>query len=253
MKSELVNKLRLSCDPVAVFFTDDKPENALEFKSGVRGCVASMLYTCASKGKTTVFDENTYGCPGGGVGLCFGNAFEKNNHPTEYLLSGGDEALAADGKTLDRSLGRGERFFESPELVAKWKANVPYTETGKKYVVFRPLSDVREDERPDLIFMYANPDQISALVIMSGAGRGKALNVLAPFAAACQSIVLAYQEIGKEQPNAIMGYFDISQRDRIPKELLSFTVTYDMFCELERGVPTSCLTTEAWEKIEGRQ
>lgn len=252
MKSELISKLGLTHEPVAIYFTDDRPAEAIGFKPGKRGCVASLLYACASKGIVAAFDEDSYGCPGGGVGLCFGDAFTKNNHPTEYLLSTGDEALAKHGKSIGRNLGRGERFFAGPELVSKWKAAVPYAETGKKYVVFRPLSKADDAETPDLVCMFANPDQISAFVIMSGFNRGEALNVLAPFAAACQSIVLAYQELGKERPKAIMGFFDLAQRYRIPRELLSFTIPYGMFLEFEDSLPESCLTTEAWKKIEGR-
>lgn len=252
MRYELIEKLKLKFEPVAICFTDERPESAIQFAEGKRGCVASMLFAASSKGKTAVFDEKTYGCPGGGVGLCFGDAFTKNNHPTECLLSTGDEALAQLGKTHTKSLGRGERFFASPELVNKWKSAFPYTEMGKKYVVFKPLSEVAEGSEPELVCIFANPDQISALVIMSGFNRGESLNVIAPFGAACHSIVLAYQEIGKERPKAIMGYFDISQRHRIPKELLSFTIPYSMFRELEESLTESCLTTEAWEQIEDR-
>lgn len=111
---------------------------------------------------------------------------------------------------------------------------------------------VEEGETPDLVFIFANPDQLSVLVILSGYYRGKALNVIAPFASACQSILLAYQEMGKEFPNAIMGYFDISQRRNIPKELLSITVPYKMFKELESGAVDGCMETSAWEKIQNR-
>lgn len=252
MNSELVKKLRLAFDPVAIYFTDEKPQNALQFEEGKRGCVASMLIACATNGKTAVFDAHTYGCPGGGVGLCFGNAFEKNDHPTVYLLSTGDEALKAHGKTLGRSLGRGERFYATPALAGRWKASMPYVETGKRYVVFRPLSLADETGPPDLVVIFANPDQLSALVVLAGFNRGTALNVVAPFVSACQHIVLAYREMEKDTPNAIMGFFDISQRHRIPKDMLSFTVPYGMFKEMEESAPQSCLTTKAWERIESR-
>ena len=110
------------------------------------------------------------------MGFCFGNAFQKKGHPTEALLSRGDEVLRQQGRDIGRSLGKGERFFAMPEL----------------------------------IIFFANPDQLSVLVILAGYYRGRALNVTAPFASACQSILLAYQEREQEFPNAVMGYFDIS-------------------------------------------
>ncbi|MGV8082708.1 MAG: DUF169 domain-containing protein [Coriobacteriia bacterium] len=251
MHSNIVDKLKFDLKPVAISFTDKKPANALQYEEGKRGCVAAMLVAAAKNGKTAVFDEKTYGCPGGGVGLCFGDAFTRGNHPTEYLLSTGDKALTAHGKTYSKSLGRGERFFATPELAGKWKAAFPYSEAPEKYVVFTPLSKVEEE--PDIICIFANPDQLSALVSLAGFSNGEALNVIAPFVAACHSIAYAYREIGTEHPVTIMGFFDISQRHRIPRELLSFTVPYRMFKEMDEVVEESCLTTEAWVELESRR
>ena len=252
MKSLLCEKLNFKFEPVAIFFTDVKPEITFQAEKGKRVCAASMLVAAATKGVVSTFDEDTYGCPGGGVGLCFGNGYKKNNHPTEALLSRGDEVLRQQGIQYSHSLGKGERFFDTPELVRKWADSVPYTQAPHRYVVFKPLHLVAENEKPDLVFFFANPDQLSVLVILSGYYRGKALNVVAPCVSACQSILLAYQEKGKEMPNAIMGYFDISQRCNIPQELLSLTVTYEMFLELERGAEDGCMETPAWDKIKNR-
>lgn len=250
MNSKLVEKLKFKMEPVAVFFTDEKPEGATQAKEGSRVCVASML-VAASKGKVVVFDEKTYGCAGGGVGLCFGDTYAKMNQPIECLLSTGDEALRETGKTSPRSYGKGERFFETPELADKWRRSLPFTETPEKYVVFKPLGKAGE-EKPDLICIFANPDQLSALVTMSGFYRGDIVNALAPFGAACHSILYAYQEIKKEKPKGVLGFFDISQRKSISKELLSYTVPYGLYMELERQIDESCLGTEVWEEIESR-
>lgn len=252
MKSVLCEKLNFKLNPVAIFFTDEKPKKTFQPQKGIRVCAASLLVAAATKNVISTFDEDTYGCAGGGVGLCFGNGFKKKGHPTEALLSRGDEILQQQGKDIGRSLGKGERFFDTPELVRKWAEAVPYTETQQKYVVFKPLHMVEDEETPDLVLIFANPDQLSVLVILSGYYRGKALNVIAPFASACQSILLAYQEIEKGFPNAIMGYFDIAQRCNIPKEILSLTVPYKMFQELEKGAIDGCMETPAWTKIQDR-
>ena len=251
MYSKLAEKLRFSLEPVAIYFTDERPEAALQFEEGKRGCVAAMLVASA-KGETAVFDDRTYGCSGGGVGLCFGDTFTKDNSPTEYRLSTGDAALAAAGKEQTASLGRGERFFATAELASKWRRGFPYAETAKKYVVFKPLGAADGAAPPDLICLFANPDQLSALIIMSGFNSGEALCAVAPFGAACHSIAYAYQESKKECPRGIIGFTDISQRHRIPKEILSYTVPYAMYLDIESGIDESCLTTGAWEKIEGR-
>ena len=72
MKSPLVDALQLSWSPVAVILSDTAPEGALRFKEGRWGCVGSTM-TAVAKGRTAVFDRATFGCPGGGVGLGFGD------------------------------------------------------------------------------------------------------------------------------------------------------------------------------------
>lgn len=252
MESILCTKLRFSLEPVAVSFTDRKPEGAFQAQPGRRVCAAAMLVAAGRKGTVSAFDEETYGCPGAGTGLCFGNGFVKKGMPIDALLSRGDEVLEARGETYFRSLGMGERFFDTPELARRWAESMPYAETPQRYVVFEPLSKLAEDARPDLVHIFANADQLSALVTMAGFFRGKPLNTLAPFCAACQSILLAYREIGREEPHAIMGFFDISQRAAIPKELLSFVVPFAMFREIERAAADGCLETPAWKALESR-
>ena len=66
MQSKLVNAIALATSPIAVILTDEKPEAALQFKEGGWGCVAATMLG-VSKGKTAVFDRQSYGCPGTGV------------------------------------------------------------------------------------------------------------------------------------------------------------------------------------------
>lgn len=285
MVSGLVERLGFELEPVAVSFTDVRPEGALQFEEGKRGCVGSML-VAAAKGATVVFDEKTYGCPGGGAGLCFGDTFAKRGHPVECLLSTGDEALATRGESFGRSLGRGERFFATPELVARWRSQFPFSEFVQKYVVFEPLSRVvwgTEEAveageavggegagaaeaavaggepaapvapgEPDLVCVFANADQLSVLVTHAGFLRGDDINVLAPFGAACHSIAYARREISAERPKGVLGFFDISQRHAIPKDLLTLTLPWQLFKQMDASADESCLTTEAWERIAGR-
>ncbi|WP_281253676.1 DUF169 domain-containing protein [Sporomusa silvacetica] len=68
MQSEIAQRLKLRYSPVAILFTNEKPQGALEFKEGRWGCVAAML-TAAAKGRRAVFSRTTFGCEGGGVGL----------------------------------------------------------------------------------------------------------------------------------------------------------------------------------------
>ena len=88
MESVLAQAIALQSSPIAVILTDEKPEGAVQFKEDVRGCVGASIVSVAG-GKTAVFDRQTYGCPGGGVGLGFGNCYADRDFPIEKLLSSG--------------------------------------------------------------------------------------------------------------------------------------------------------------------
>lgn len=105
---------------------------------------------------------------------------------------------------------------------------------------------------PDLVYIFANADQLSALVTMQGFHNGKALNTLAPFGAACHSIIYAAEQIDKEEPYAIMELFDISQRSATLKDYLSMTMPYKLWEDMLKDLDKSCLTTHSWKIIEER-
>lgn len=81
--------------------------------------MASMLMA-ATRNVVSAFDEDTYGCAGGGLGLCFGNGFKKKGHPTEALLSRGDEVLHQQGMSIGRKFWKRRTLFWlagiSPEM-----------------------------------------------------------------------------------------------------------------------------------------
>jgi uncharacterized protein (DUF169 family) len=247
MRSRIAEALALKHTPVAVLLTDAKPERATQFKEGSWGCVAAML-RAAAKGRTVVFDRKTCGCPGGGTGLGFGNCYV--GFPIDHLLSTGGKTELANGRAFD--MGEGERFFESPEVAARWARALPYREVPTEFIVCKPLDQVAEGEGVSLILMFVNPDQLSALVTLAGFRRGAIDATVSPWGAACQSILFAYAEAESDNPRGVVGFFDISQRGKIAKELLSFTMPYGMYLEMESSVGESFLCTTTWQKLRER-
>jgi uncharacterized protein (DUF169 family) len=237
----------LKYTPVAILLTDTKPEQAIQFKEGSWGCVASMV-TTAARGKTVVFDRKTSGCPGGGTGLGFGNCYV--GFPIDRLLSTGGKAELANGQTFD--MGEGERFFASPEVAARWAQALPYHEVPTEFIVCKPLDQVEEGEAVSLILMLVNPDQLSALVTLAGFRRGTIDSTVSSWGAACQSIMFAHAEAENGNPRGVIGFFDISQRGKIAREFLSYTMPYSMYLEMESSVSDSFLGTTMWEKLRER-
>ncbi len=75
MKSITAEKLLLDHEPVAILWSDTKPEGALQIKPHVQTCIMPFFAQVVTKGKTAVFDRETYGCPGARAGLGFGNGY----------------------------------------------------------------------------------------------------------------------------------------------------------------------------------
>ena len=85
MHSEIAQRLKLKYSPIAILFTNEKPQGVMEFKEGRWGCVAAML-TTAAKGRRVVFSRKTFGCEGGGIGLGLLDQFSEG---FEYFQSSG--------------------------------------------------------------------------------------------------------------------------------------------------------------------
>uniref|UniRef100_A0A7C3UHY1 DUF169 domain-containing protein n=1 Tax=Geoglobus ahangari TaxID=113653 RepID=A0A7C3UHY1_9EURY len=261
MESKIAKALRLKYEPVAIIWSDEKPEDAIQFKEGIWGCVMWMLAS-AAKGKTVAFDRKTFGCPGGGVGLGFGNQYENFIGGLEgfcYFLSTGFESWEK-GKDLLRELKdfsedrfekiwKGERYIKSPELVRKFVETLPIVDVPTKYVIFKPLSKVTNEE-PVVVVFIANPHQISALIIMANYARETNDNVVVKMGAGCHQIgIFAYAE----QSRAVLGLIDLDARLNVRKQLgddvFTFAVPYKMFKEMEENVEGSFLEIGTWTKL----
>lgn len=255
MGRNLTEALKLAHRPVGIWFGAEEPRGYDPSTQAPSRCVVPYLLA-ASAGKAFCLREEDVLCPGGAVGLGFGDAFEKRRASTRFLLSHGEESAGYDPQAgLPPHLKRGERFFDCPGTVMKWKGALGLEEADYRYVCFAPLDDAQTHpygRSADLAFLLANPDQLSALVIMCGYRNGRPLNVVAPFCGGCQSILLAKKEMGKEEPLAILGMFDLAQRHRIGKDLLSLTMTYETYETIERDCDEGCLASHAWNQIAPR-
>jgi hypothetical protein len=205
-----------------------------------------------SKGKTAVFDRQSYGCPGGGVGLGFGNTYEQRCFAIDKLLSTGDPEAAKQYRAGSH-MAEGERFFKTPELVRQWLSRLPITEVPTEYVVMKPLEGITESDAPELGVFLVNPDQLSALVVMTDFSRGSGEPAIAAFGGSCQSILLGYAEAKRDVPRGVVGFFDIAQRNRVPRDILSYTVPWKLFLQMETDVEDSFLELGDWQGLRERQ
>lgn len=269
MDSRIAVALKIKHQPVAVIRTDDKPVHATQFAKGKWGCVMSM-FANAAKGKTAVFDAETYGCWGGGVGLGFGNAYKVfpggEDCFAHFLSIGNDQwetgrqvagpVEQAAGARFADDFRVGERYQKTPELVKRWIEGLPITELPSRYVVFKPLAEVdAARETPATVVMVADADQVSALVVLANYARRGRENVTIPWAAGCQNIgLLPFAEGRSENPRAVVGLTDISARKYVRKALgadvLTFAMPWPLFLEMEANVEGSFLERPSWASLQ---
>lgn len=271
MESAIAKALKLESEPVAVLFTDEKPEGAGQFAKGAWGCVMFM-FAAATRGRTVVFDRESFGCPGGGVGLGFGNVYESfpggipgfcrflstgnESDPAGRAIGEGMRSAGAREEFVDHYL-HGERYKKSPELTEQFVNAVPMTDVPAKYVAMKPLSQIDpEKEEPVSVSFLVNPDQLSALTVLANYDRPGLENVAIPWAAACQIVgVMSYREAASESPRCLVGLTDLSARNYLKGQgagdKMTFTVPFRRLREMEGNVAGSFLEGKTWAGVIG--
>jgi len=268
MESKISAAVALKHNPVALIWSNEKPAEVVQFKEGKWGCIM-WLAASAAKGKTAVCDRKTFGCFGGGVGMGFGNQYKNFPGGEEcfcHFLSSGNDQWEQGRQTADQvkpfltkeshdNFVHGERYMQSPQQVKKFIECLPITDIPATYVVFKPLPEVAANqEKPQVVVFFADPDQLAALVVLANYGRGDNQNVIMPYAAGCQTIgIYPYQEAQAEKPRAVVGLTDLSARVYIRKQLgdnlMTFALPFALFEELEANVAGSFLQRPTWQSL----
>ena len=269
MESRIAKAIRLKYQPVAILWSDAKPDGAMQFSEGKWGCVM-WLAVSAAKGRPAVADRKTFGCFGGGVGLGFGNQYKNFPGGEEgfcHFLSIGNTARPG-GKEIAEKIKpymtkesfehflHGECYFKNPEKVRRYVDGLPMTDIPADYVLFKPVSDVDPAcEKPQAVIFFVNPDQLSALTVLANYGRGDNENVIIPYAAACQTIgIYPYREEQSEKPRAVVGLTDLSARVYVRKQMgephfMTFAAPFKLFEEMEQNVAGSFLERPVWQSL----
>ena len=233
-------KLGLDYFPVGMFFTETRPENAIGFKKKGNGCIAPLIFS-SSKGKTVAIDKDTTGWDCSAFYLGY----------KDWIFNG-IECFLSDGSVFGRE---GERFVKTKQQAKEYVKSFKPEEINKKVTVFKPLADFEEDEIPEIVIFFANADQLSGLVFLLHYNSPERDDIVATgFMSACGSMVtspMKYKSNGTMK--AVWGLHDISARLKLPKELMTLSMPYEMVKEIYNEMDNSFLKTDNWMKIIERK
>ena len=138
MEKKLVEMLHLKLEPVGIFFGNTTAHSEFEAAQDKRNCVLPFLMG-AAKGKITSMDEAGCTCPGGAVGVCFGDGFTRLNPNIHIMLSQGIGDRAPEG--VPPMVKEGERFICTPEIAMQWRKAIPFLKRLTRELFLRRLAD----------------------------------------------------------------------------------------------------------------
>jgi len=238
MAIEIKEKLGMQLSPVGVLFSDEIPEGALHFKKKGSGCITPLIFKSA-KGKTVAFDDNTTGWP------C-----------SSFYLGYSDWIFPGIEKFLSNEAVHGrepERFMKNPETAKKFIESFIPENQRDGAVIFKPLEQFVADEKPEIVIFFANPDQLSALVFLINFAAPNEERIVTKMASACVSVFTSPMKYArKHEKKAVWGLHDISVRKQMPKDLMTLTLTIELFMEVYENINESFLSTENWRKLKER-
>jgi len=223
--------------PIVCYYTDAEVGRKPPVPKGHRCLFADVA--SVRKGEDLCFDVDSIGCSGGKRYLGFTRELKPN---FDYFLSTGIPGRM-----------EGERYKKSPELVAEFIKNAPSFRAPAKFIVFKRWDKLTADDHPEVVIFFAPPDVLAGLFILANYDESDANGVIAPFAAGCGTVVqYPYLEQSSDRPRCVLGFFDVSARPFVEKDVLSFSAPMQKFERMIGNMEESFLTTRSWEMVKKR-
>ncbi len=239
MLSKLQKAIHLKNNPVAVLWSDQFPNGAITPGKGHPDkCLVTLARRAAYDGVIAAVGRDNYGCGGAGYHLGFTGIPSPN---FSYFISCG-----IPGKV------RGEGYKKTPDLVDAWVKESKPPAAPADYCILKPVSLLSEEDEPESVFFLANPDQLSALIVLANYDLPGNDGVIAPFGSGCDGIILYPRLERTGEQRGIVALTDISVRGILPADILGFAVPFERALEMEKNVPGSFLERGDWLEVSNR-
>ncbi len=270
MDSVIVRNLRPEFEPVAVVWSNDIPEDAVQFKKGKFGCVLNLFAKAAKSGRIAGGSRESIACPGGRAALGLGVEFDESDEVLDRyaaMFSKGIKAVSdqesyravmESAPELWRDLYEyGERRHCSPELARAWILHgLPRHDVPHEYVLFKPLSLTEPEEDLRAVIFPVSPCELGGLITLAGSVMEGTDPVQVPQGADCNSITaFAYAQAELPQPRAVLGMLGVDGREvmrkRFRDDTLTLTLPAPLYHRMEQEAGDCVFQTPSWKTLRG--
>jgi hypothetical protein len=270
VKSAVAEHLKPEFEPVAVVWSDEIPDHALEFAEGRFGCILHLFAEASRKGRVAGGSHDTIVCSGARAALGFGVDFVESEDRLDHhaaivskgLESARDEEAYRQKMESVRPAWRplyefGERRHCSFEMARKWILEcLPRYEIPYRYVLFKPLGETDSKENTRAVIFSVSPLELAGLTTLLGSVVEGADPIQVPQGADCFRITcFAYEQYDAEPPRAVLGMLDVDGREVMRKKFrddtLTLTIPMPLFQRMEREAESSVLQIPGWSNLRG--
>ena len=252
-----LERLGLDEEPLGVFYSDDKPVEGFspqpidlptrekEIKNEINwqevfsrfSCAMGHIWRARKKKTAAYFSAEQFGCPGCSFWMGF------NKPQTETIIQYVSTGIP--------NWTDGEHYCESPDELRRIFEYVDPRPAPKTYCIFKPLSNFTADETPELIAFFTRPESLCGLHQLAAFVTNDPEVVASPWSAGCGSVVVwPLHYLSKGVTRAVVGGWDPSARKFYKTDELSFTVPYQMFCDMLDRFDDSFLKAESWATVQ---
>lgn len=208
--------------------------------SSIPGC----MFKCFDKvfeGETFILGATSSKCPG----------FKVNAGFVDGLL----QTPGGFGNFLSQGAGKGfptgERLKCNPALPEEFILGLPSSVMENRNAI--RLEPYQESLNPDLVICFANPDQLSALIILHNFERSAYDTTITGCMAGCASLFrVPLGESQKEESRAVIGNLDLAERHLLDKNLISFTVSGKDFKQMLANTEQCFFHAPMWKPVRTR-
>lgn len=249
--------LGLDEEPMGILYTDERPaegfspkpldlptlekekNNEIDWQTifGQFSCVIGNIWLARKKKRAAYFDAQRFGCPGGAFWL----GFMKPQTETiiHYVSTGIPDHM------------EGELYCDSPDELRRIFNYIDPRPAPSRFCVVKPFSMFGAKEEPELVAFFARPETLCGLHQLATFVTNDPEVVSSPWGAACTNLITwPLKYLARGENKAVIGGWDPSARKFFKTDELSFTVPYEMFCQMLGRFKQSFLTTKTWAAVQ---